>query len=220
MLNLRDRAACYVAVAAAALATVGCGSVYYRAMEAIGYEKRDLLAESVEEARDSQQEAKEQFKTALEQFKSVVNFDGGELETVYKKLSRELEVSEKKATNVGKRIADVEKVAGDLFSEWRSELDEFSDASSRRRSEQLLSDTESRYDQLLTAMKRAESKIGPVLAVFNDKVLSLKHNLNAKAIAGLKDELIAVESDVDALVKEMEASVAEADAFLSEFDPS
>jgi hypothetical protein len=63
-------------------------------------------------------------------------------------------------------------------------------------------------------MQRAEAKIEPVLAVFRDQVLFLKHNLNAQAIASLQQELVTVETDVAALVRDMEASIAEADAFL------
>ena len=64
-------------------------------------------------------------------------------------------------------------------------------------------------------MKRAESKIQPVLSVFNDQVLYLKHNLNAQAIAALQGELVSLEENVDRLVREMEASIREADQFIS-----
>ena len=64
-------------------------------------------------------------------------------------------------------------------------------------------------------MKRAESKIQPVLSVFNDLVLYLKHNLNAQAIAALQGELVGLEENVDRLVREMEASIREADQFIS-----
>ena len=63
-------------------------------------------------------------------------------------------------------------------------------------------------------MKRAESKIDPVLLAFRDQVLFLKHNLNAQAIASLHDELASVEADIALLIKEMEASITEADAFI------
>ena len=63
-------------------------------------------------------------------------------------------------------------------------------------------------------MKKASSKMDPVLAAFKDQVLYLKHNLNAKAIASLEGELSTIRSDVDALIKEMEKSIAEADAFI------
>jgi hypothetical protein len=63
-------------------------------------------------------------------------------------------------------------------------------------------------------MKRAESKIAPVLSAFRDQVLFLKHNLNAQAVASLREELVSVEADIASLIKEMEASIAEADAFI------
>lgn len=84
------------------------------------------------------------------------------------------------------------------------------------KSEQQLKDTKLRYEQLMAAMRLAESRIEPVLKPFRDQVLFLKHNLNAKAIASLRDELIQVESGTDKLIKELEASIAEADRFIQE----
>ncbi|MDP3281634.1 MAG: DUF2959 family protein, partial [Nitrosomonas sp.] len=71
------------------------------------------------------------------------------------------------------------------------------------------------YRQLITSMKQAESKIEPILTVFNDQVMFLKHNLNARAIASLKGELSTIKSDVSALVVSMEQSINEANAFIS-----
>ncbi len=196
------------------LSAAGCQKVYYDTMEAFGKHKRDLLVDRVEDARDSQQAAKEQFTSALEKFSSVVNFKGGELEAKYKQLNAELENSQAKAKTVRKRIGDVEDVAKALFKEWESELDQYSSEKLRQSSEQKLKQTQERYAQLISAMKRAESKMGPVLTVFSDQVLFLKHNLNAQAIASLQDELVSVEADITSLIKEMEASIAEADAFI------
>jgi len=64
-------------------------------------------------------------------------------------------------------------------------------------------------------MKQAESKIEPILTVFNDQVMFLKHNLNARAIASLKGELGTIKSDVSALIASMEQSINEANAFIS-----
>ena len=59
------------------------------------------------------------------------------------------------------------------------ELDQYSSASLRAESASLLRDTQSRYRQLMAAMRRAETAMPPVLEAFEDKVLYLKHNLNA-----------------------------------------
>jgi len=192
----------------------GCQKAYYGTMEKFGIHKRDIMVDRVEEARDSQQEAKEQFKSALEQFSQVLNYKGGKLEDKYKTLQAEYDKSEAKADEVRKRIDAVEDVSEALFDEWKAELDQYSNKALRRDSEKKLAQTRKQYDQLLKAMRRAESKIDPVLNAFRDQVLYLKHNLNAQAIASLQSELVAVESDIADLIKEMEKSIGEANSFI------
>ncbi len=202
-----------------AVATLGgCRSTYYGTMEKFGYHKRDLLIDRVQDARDTQEEAKEQFQSALEEFSAVVNFQGGQLETTYKKLKAELERSETKAKAVRKHIDDVERVAEALFKEWQSELDQYKNDQLRAISEQKLGKTRQRYARMIAAMQSAEMKIGPVLDAFGDQVLFLKHNLNAQALASLHSELVTVETDITGLIREMEASIAEANAFINAMD--
>ena len=143
-----------------------------------------------------------------------MNFSGGELEQKYEQLKTELERSESKAKAVRKHIGDVENVSNALFKEWESELSQYTNDKLRRASELKLAQTRQRYAQLIDVMKRAETRIKPVLAAFRDQVLFLKHNLNAQAIASLHDELASVEADIALLIKEMEASITEADAFI------
>jgi hypothetical protein len=184
-------------------------------METMGYHKRDLMVSDVEKARDAQQEAKEQFKSALERFTTVLNVKGGELQDKYDTLNAEYEKSEAKAQAVRDRIASVEDVSAALFKEWEAELQEYSSASLRQNSQKKLTQTRTQYAQLIKAMKRAETKMNPVLAKFKDQVLFLKHNLNAQAIASLKNELVSVEGNIASLIKEMETSIKEADSFIA-----
>ena len=203
----------------AALALLcGCRSTYYGTMEKLGYHKRDLLIDRVQDARDTQQEAKEQFQSALEEFSAVVDFQGGRLETTYNKLKTELERSESEAKAVAEHIEDVERVAEALFKEWQSELDQYTNEQLRDLSEQKLGRTRQRYARMIAAMQSAEMKIGPVLDAFRDQVLFLKHNLNAQALASLHSELVTVETTIADLIKEMEASIAEANAFINAMD--
>ena len=200
-------------VAAVAL-LAGCSSLYYGTMEKFGVAKRDILVDRVQEARESQKEAKDQFKTALQRFSEVVKVQPSELSAKYDRLKSECDRSEAKANEVHDRIGAVEKVAGALFSEWKEELKQYSNRSLREASERKLTETRRRYDQYLAAMKRAESKIAPVLAALKDQVLFLKHNLNAQAVASLQAELTSVETNTQALVRDMDAAIREADAFL------
>jgi len=192
----------------------GCQSVYYGTMEKLGYEKRDLLVDNVQDARKAQEAAKKQFESALAQFIAVTNFEGGDLEKQYRKLKGEYEDSDARAKDVHKRIAEVEQVAGDLFVEWEKELGQYKSAELRRTSQRQLLDTRSRYQKLIASLKRAEKKLDPVLAAFNDRVLFLKHNLNARAIASLRTNRAAIEADIGALIADMNKSIAEADQFI------
>ncbi|MHC5001842.1 MAG: DUF2959 domain-containing protein [Planctomycetota bacterium] len=206
--------ACVAALSTTALLG-GCRTLYYETMETFGQHKRDLLVSRVEAARDDQEEAKEQFRSALDRFVEVVGTDGGgELREKYDKLSGELERSEEKAEDVRERIAAIEQVAGDLFSEWQDELDQYANPELRSRSEEQLVQTRNRYDQLIGVMKRAESRMEPVLVAFRDQVLFLKHNLNAQAVASLQGEAVSLESDISQLIADMEAAISEADAFI------
>ncbi len=197
------------------LTALGCQSAYYNAMEKIGFHKRDLMVSYVEQARDAQQEAKEQFTSALDRFTKVLNVKGGDLQEKYETLNAEYEHSAAKADTVRERIESVENVSEALFEEWEDELQEYSSAELRRSSKKQLAQTRTRYAQLIKAMKRAEASMDPVLTRFKDQVLFLKHNLNAQAIASLKNELNTVEGNVAALIKDMNASIKEADAFIA-----
>ncbi|MEQ8263585.1 DUF2959 domain-containing protein [Pseudohaliea sp.] len=196
----------------------GCESTYYAAMEKVGLEKRDILVDRVEDARDAQEDAQEQFTTALERYSALVDFDGGELQEVYEDLNDEYEASEAAAERVRGRIGAIEDVAGDLFDEWEDELAQYSSASLRRDSEAKLRDTRRRYEQLIAAMRRAETRMDPVLDALRDNVLYLKHNLNASAIGALQGELGSIRADVDRLVAEMNTAIAESNAFLATLD--
>lgn len=198
-----------------ASALTGCRTASIAVKEQFGYAKREQLVDKVEDARDEQEEAKEQFATTLDRFKALTGFDGGDLERTYSALSREYDRSRDQAEDVRERIDDVEAVANALFSEWSAELEQYSSQELRRASEASLAETRRRYDELLSAMKQAEQRMDPVLAAFGDQVLFLKHNLNARAIASLDLTVRSLETEIQRLIDDMNASIAEADAFIA-----
>ncbi|WP_333918943.1 DUF2959 domain-containing protein [Vibrio crassostreae] len=196
----------------------GCQSAYYSAMEQVGYHKRDIMVDRVEDAKESQQDAQEEFTSALEALSSLTNFSGGDLEDMYNKINDKYQDSEKAAQNVSDRIAAIEDVSDALFEEWRSELDLYTSDSLRRSSEQKLRETQSSYKTMLSAMKRAEKKMDPVLNTLRDNTLYLKHNLNASAVGSLQGEFMSLEKDIAYAIKQMNAAIAESDKFLAQLN--
>lgn len=194
----------------------GCQSAYYAAWEKVGVEKREILVDRVEDARDSQQEAEEQFTSALEEFSALLQFDGGELEEAYEALNDKYEASKKAADDVTNRIDKIESVAEALFDEWETELEQYSNASLKRTSQRKLSETRLKYNKMVRAMRRVESSMQPVLSTLQDNVLFLKHNLNASAIGALQGELGTIEKDVKSLLKDMQTAISQSNAFIAD----
>lgn len=196
------------------IALTGCETAYYSAMEKVGLHKRDILVDRVEDVRDSQVDVKEQFSSALERFTVELNFDGGELEKVYKTLDEEYQDSLSRAEDLSANIDKVEDVAADLFEEWEQELDQYSNASLKRQSARQLRETKAHYKKMLSAMHSAEKKMFPVLETLHDQVLFLKHNLNARAIASLKGEFGTLKRDIQRLIADMEKSIKASESFM------
>ncbi len=180
----------------------------------LGKEKRDLLRSSVESARDSQAKASEEFKDALTRLKEVYAFDGGDLEKGYSRLKGEYEQAAGRADTVKNRIEKASKIARDLFDEWDKEIRGMTSDKLASSSREKLRETQSRFKSLESSMKKAEQSMAPVLAQLKDQVLYLKHNLNAQAIASLKGESVEIEREIEHLIRDMNKSIAEADAFI------
>lgn len=191
-----------------------CASTGIAINEAFGYAKREQLVDRVQDAKAGQEAAREQFADALEEFMALTGAEGGDLERIYRRLDNQLDRCESRASTVRSRIDSVESVAGALFREWERELAEYESESLRAASEAQLIDTRAQYQSLLAAMERAEGTMEPVLQAFRDQVLFLKHNLNARAVASLQNEVVAIEGEVQNLIAEMNASIAEATAFI------
>jgi hypothetical protein len=196
------------------LFTAGCQTTYYAVWEKMGKEKRHLLKNNVEKAREEQAEASEQFATVVERIKAMYGFDGGELEDVYQKLSQDYRACEERADAVRDRIDKVERIAADLFREWESEIASIQNAKLKSKSRTSLRDTRSRFSRLQRSMATAEASMDPVLNNLRDYVLYLKHNLNAQAVSSLKKEVADIEAEVSSLIADMNRSIKEADAFV------
>ena len=197
-----------------ALLLTGCSSTYYSAMEKVGVHKRDIMIDRIMDAETSQQAAQQQFKSALEELSSLIHFDGGELEQKYQAVEAQYEASQDAADDVSKRIDKIENVAEALFEERQSEIELISNPNYRRQSTAKLQETKTRYSILINSMHKAEEKMAPILIALRDNTLFLKHNLNAKAIGALQGEMQAIERDVDVLVRDMNAAIAQSQQFI------
>lgn len=196
----------------------GCQGTYFATMEALGQHKRDILMERIAKTSKSQVKAKKQFQTLLENISDIKDFEDGKIESKYKKLNSEFKKGQVKARDVDRKIKEVEEVAKLFFREWEDELEVYFNEKLRRSSEQQLGRRRTRCLEVIHAMKSAESKIEPALSRMGDYVLYLKHNINAKTVVSLDEELAVVKENLALVVQGMEVSISEANKFVAEMD--
>lgn len=192
-----------------------CTSVYYKTMQKLGKEKRDILVQRVKDSKKDQEQTKQQIQTTMEKFQALTGFQGGDLEKNYKKLNDEYERAEGQANKLHDRIKSIDQVSNDLFTEWQKEIAEMTNKQLKSRSATLLKDAKDRQGSYMKAMQKTEDQMTPVLAAFHDQVLFLKHNLNARAIGSLKGTSTKINADVSALTKSIDSSMAEADRLIA-----
>ena len=199
------------------LGLTACGTtqnIQYSAYEKLGIHKRDILVDRIEKTSKVQEEAKQDFKSAYERLSELVAVDDAGLESQYKKLQKAVDVSESRSDELKGRIASVDSVAQDLFAEWREELNQYTNVNLRRKSENNLVMTEQRYATIYRQMQNSYARVQPVLQVLQDNTLYLKHNLNARAISGISNEVLSVEDKVAKLIVQMEKSINESKQFI------
>lgn len=205
-----------IGLSVVAILLIGCQSTYYAMWEKMGKEKRHLLHDQVEKSRSDQEKASEAFKDALTRLKEMYGFQGGDLEKMYNRLSDDYDNCSDRAAIIDERIDKIQRIARDLFAEWRQEIEQIHNPTFRSQSTQKLKATQSRFTKMESALIAARRRMTPVLSNLKDYVLFLKHNLNAQAIGSLKGEAASIETDVGRLIRDIQRSIQEADAFLKE----
>jgi ElaB/YqjD/DUF883 family membrane-anchored ribosome-binding protein len=183
----------------------------------LGKEKRHLLINQVVNFSEEQEEAAVAFESVVERIKSEYSFDGGELENTYNKIKNDYEECEGRHSDLLARIKKVDSIGEDLFTEWADEISEISSANLRSQSQTSLKESQKNFDKLSKAMHKSATKIPPILTKLKDNMLFLKHNLNAKAVGSLGKEMQNIQQDIQVLIKDMKASISEAEEFIKNF---
>lgn len=95
------------------LVSTGCRSTYYKAMQTLGKEKRDILVQRVKDTKKDEEQTKGQLKTTMETFQELTGFQGGNLEKSYKKLDSEYQKAADQADKLHGRIKSIDDVSNE-----------------------------------------------------------------------------------------------------------
>ncbi|MEO0514814.1 MAG: DUF2959 family protein [Planctomycetota bacterium] len=204
-----------VAMACLMAVLTGCTSTYVAAWKKLGWETRDLLVDQVQDTRSRQEEAKEEFTSALDQFKATYNYDGGDLEKAYNELQKNYDRCVAQADDFRDEIGGVKRLGKAFFDEWEADIETQTVAEYKTAMIKQRDLTQDSYDQMVAKMDEAADTMDPVLEAFQGRVIFLKSSLNAQALATLQQNADELVDGIESLINEMNASIAEADEFIS-----
>lgn len=188
--------------------------MYYSTWEKLGVEKRDILKDRAEDAKDAQEDASGDLRDALTRLQEAYPVKETELAKVYSRLKDSYENSESSSSNLKSRIDKMHSVATDLFEEWKEEADSINTASLKAQSLRQLDQAKGRYSTMRQELLESYDRTGPVLRIFKDYVLFVKHNLNAQSLGSLSGESKKIQSDIEQLINQMQRSIGETERFI------
>jgi chromosome segregation ATPase len=177
------------------------------------------LVSRVEESRRALQAAEAQIRSTLDAANSLGQTEGGSLQSDFQRLNSEIELSNEKRDDFGKRVASMDKTSASYFTTWAADLDNFQTEEFRTRSEARLEKTRGRYNQLMTTMQQAEEKFNPFMAKLHDVSRYLNFMLNPTGVASIKTSVGEMSSDATDLYTAIETAVQEADGFAALMGP-
>lgn len=177
------------------------------------------LVSDVEDSRQALQVTKEQIQSTLDAANAIGQPEGGNLQSDFQRLDREVEQSGEKAEEFRKSVASMDKTGNTYFANWAKQLDQFKTEAFRSRSEARLEETRGRYVQVLTTMQQAKEKFNPFAEKLHDLMLYLNFNLNREGVAAMRNSVDELRSEAVGLYTVIDTAVQEADGFSQSITP-
>lgn len=168
------------------------------------FRQTDKLIKRVENTVKSINETRKQVKKTHDAYKKMMRKKGKDQRSEYKKLVKELDRSEKKTDDIGKRIADMTKVANSFFEEWSEGIEDIRSDDLRRRGQQRLDDARGRQDEISEAGQQAKAEYELFIANLRDQVAYLEYDLNSDAADSLEADADNVTRQVASLYEKID----------------
>jgi hypothetical protein len=184
-----------------AVGLVGCAS----SGKTEGQKRVDELTTAINELADSLKAAKTELQNTLAAHNKVVFNEDGDLLTPFEAFNKGLGKVAERRTEVAKRVDALNGIAKQYFAQWKADMAKFSDDSMRKRSEERMKDTQSRFDQLQKLGKQAKSIYEPLMKTLNDHKLYLANDLNKSAANSLQKDTKKVDEAAGDLYKIIDA---------------
>ena len=203
-------------IAVAALAGCKSSTTVVKAMDTIGFEKREMLKDRLQEARDAQVAAKQQLQSALYTLRRMDTVAPTEMADLHDDLESEVNKTEDEIDDLNDNIQSVESVAQVMFEDWQEDLAKYEDQQLRQKSQEELRQTQQNYNAMIAQLKSTHEKLVSLVPALKDQVLYVEHSINAGVKPQESEKLDDVREQVSSLIEELEGSIDRTQRFIEE----
>ena len=205
---------------ALALLLIGCQSQpYYKTMEVLGVQKRDLLVDRIDDVRATGVEAQSLLAKLVTTYRETADAPRDNIEGAYDRFEDGFEDARNKIRKMEGDIKTMKRVADDTFAEWESELKLYQDPQLKAESEAELAQRRQEYAALERVFDETGQRLDPVLFSLRDRVLYLNRNQSPETLARMKADAPQVEAELRGAIAELQRSIDAAAAFRASFRP-
>ena len=163
------------------------------------------LQKSADAAKKSIQDSLDHVKKLITDYNGIVDGTVKKPEQAYSKLTNDTKATQKKLQAADKSVTAMNKQADKFFADWEKDLSSFSNDTMKAKSQSRLDSSKQRYGSMGEALTQAGAAFEPLLVNLNDQILFLGRDLSPEAIADLKPEADALNSQADEVFAQVEA---------------
>jgi hypothetical protein len=202
-----------VVIALLALGAVGA------AAQDEGLKQVQALIKRANSTVGSIDDAKLQIQKTMDAYNAVLAPETTDRRGAYKKLQKEMATTEKKRVEVSARAKEMNTDADTLFKSWESSTASIQSPEMRKKSEDRLAKTKTRYAEIGTTGQKAAALYDPFIKTLHDQVEFLGHDLNADAIKSLAPDAAKLNAQANELYAAIDKTTAAANSNIAALKP-
>ncbi len=179
-----------------------------------GLKQTDNFIKKAEELVKETVSAREQLGKTLDTYNAIFADDVEDVRKAYKGVESEMEKTEKKREQVGKKLEEMKLQAEAYFTGWSDSLQQIESPDLRKRSEARMTETRGQFDGILDSVRVAREAYEPFMTSLKDQWTYLGHDLNADGIASLKPDAEKLNQQGKELFGKIDAGMKKADEYV------
>ena len=165
-------------------------------------------------------DTKVQLMKTMEVYNSLFAEDAKNHKKIYNQIQKEMENTNKRRAKITEESAKMDQEATTLFKEWADAAAAIENPDLRKRSDERLSATRAKYEEIGTVGQKASDMYGPFMKALQDQITYLSTDLNPSSIASLKPDAAKLNDRANALVKSIDDTIYTANTNIGELRPN